>query len=203
MKKSNKFSLRNKLWLVCLAIFGFSLSLFVGINFVNSKSTFMSDGMIFLVQNQPRVLQPISSRDRHLERAIQEEIPFIGEFEYLYNRIDLNGDGQPETIVHLIGPTTCGTGGCTTQIFQGSGSNYNPVGYGLLSHPPIIVTNQTHSGWKDIVVHQRDATPVRFRFIGEGYESQTSQQINLNRITGTWLFAREYRRYLREPFRVP
>lgn len=201
MKTSKKYPQKGLLLLS--ALLGFSLTLVLGTNFVNSKSSFMSDEISFLVQNQAQVVQPISSRDRNLELAIQRDIPQIREFDYLYNRIDLNEDGQPETIVHLISPTSCGTGGCTTEIFQVSGSNYNRVGRGLLSHAPIIVTNQTHSGWKDIVVHQRNATPVRFRFTGEGYESQTSQQINLNRVTGTWLFAREYRRYLREPFTVP
>ena len=203
MNNSNNYLQKNKGLLLLSALLGFSLTLVIGTTFVNSQPSSSSDEMSYLVQNQVQVVQPISSRDRNLELAIQRNIPNTREFYYLYNRIDLNADGQPETIVHILSSTTCGTGGCTTEIFQGSRSNYNRVGRGLLSHAPIIVTNQTNSGWKDIVVHQRNATPVRFRFTGEGYEAQSSQQINLSRVTGTWLFAREYRRYLREPFAVP
>ena len=40
--------------------------------------------------------------------------PDLPPTRYLAGTSDLNGDGRPELLVHLVGPMACGTGGCPT-----------------------------------------------------------------------------------------
>src|SRR5687767_1001074 len=41
-----------------------------------------------------------------------------GEVRYFLKWSDLNEDGNPEAIVHIVGPGVCGSGGCDTLIFS-------------------------------------------------------------------------------------
>src|SRR5918911_360449 len=97
--------------------------------------------------------------DPELEKAILQTMPDYNptsaddQIRYYYNRVDLNGDGKPEAIVHLVGSFICGTGGCNTLIFQPTSKGYHQVAEITLTRTPIIVSPQRTRGWNDLIMY--------------------------------------------------
>jgi hypothetical protein len=75
-----------------------------------------------------------------------------GDFRYFLKWFDLNGDGEPEAIVHTAGPRACGTGGCPTHIFLRREGGYNLVSTILLTRPLIIASQRRTHGWINLIV---------------------------------------------------
>jgi hypothetical protein len=93
------------------------------------------------------------TRDLELERAIKQALGQSSQpWRYAYNRVNLNGDRTPETVVYLVGQGVCGSGGCTTMVFQTVGKNYRLVSRMSVSRQPLIVTLQKTNGWNDLVM---------------------------------------------------
>ena len=113
-------------------------------------------------RNRLRGVQYLRSEtapDAELEKAILQALPDYKpsnvdeQVRYYYNRVDLNGDGKPEVIAHLVGSYVCGTGGCDTLIFQPAGDGYRLVSNISLTRNPIIVSPHRTKGWNDLVVY--------------------------------------------------
>src|SRR5215471_4534709 len=82
-----------------------------------------------------------------IRRSFPLEYPKVpeGEIDYYYNRVDLDGDGEPEVLVYLFGPHVCGTGGCGALVFKSTRGGYRIVGNIVLARNPIIVSeHKTH-----------------------------------------------------------
>jgi hypothetical protein len=97
-----------------------------------------------------------------------------GEARYFLKWFDLNGDGTPEAIVHVVGPRVCGTGGCDTHIFAKRGASYKLVSTIELSRPLIIASSSRSHGWRNLIVFVAGGgiTPgyyVELRFNGKTY----------------------------------
>ena len=75
-----------------------------------------------------------------------------GEVRYFPKSFDLNGDGTPEVIVHVVGPGVCGTGGCETHIFARHGARYKLISTIDLSRPMIIAALGRSHGWRNLIV---------------------------------------------------
>src|SRR2546423_1792045 len=120
-----------------------------------------------------------TSPDPELERAILQDMDYHPATEreqirYYYNRVDLNGDGRPEVIVHLVGSSICGTGGCNTLIFQPARKGYRLVADISLTRTPIIVSPRRTRGWNDLVMYVVGGGIIRgyhvaLRFNGSTY----------------------------------
>jgi len=90
---------------------------------------------------------------------------------------DLNDDGRPEVIVHVVGPTACGTGGCPTLVFSPRGAGYRLVSAISLSRPPIRVAPASTRGWRNLVVRSgggANARDVELAFDGKRYPANPS-----------------------------
>ena len=138
-------------------------------------------------------LQPKTTRDRQLETAILEQLPgykFCSTeksnskgIRYFYNQTDLNEDGKLEVIVYLVGAYTCGTGGCSTMIFQPSDSGYRLISDLTLVNNPIIVSNKKSNGWHNLNLYVSGGGIDRnyhvVRFDGQKYPSNPSLQPKL------------------------
>ncbi|HEX8144328.1 MAG TPA: hypothetical protein VF553_17135 [Pyrinomonadaceae bacterium] len=99
-----------------------------------------------------------TSPDPEIEKAIVRALgnysPQPGEeIRYYYNRVDLNADGNFEAIVHLVGPSICGTGGCQTLILQPAQGGYRLVSTISVTRTPVIVSAQRTKGWSDLIVY--------------------------------------------------
>ena len=68
--------------------------------------------------------------------------------------IDLDGDGRPELVVHVVGRGWCGTGGCTTFVFAraGEAGAHRLVSRIPTTREPIHALASTHHGWRDLLV---------------------------------------------------
>ncbi|MEA5423946.1 hypothetical protein [Synechococcus sp. CCY9202] len=78
-----------------------------------------------------------------------------GNLRYAYNRVDLNGDGSEEVVATVIGPTVCGTGGCSLLIFQNQHGTLEPISRMSLFKDPLIVTSRLRGGWKELISRVR------------------------------------------------
>ncbi|NJO40569.1 MAG: hypothetical protein HC769_09095 [Cyanobacteria bacterium CRU_2_1] len=101
----------------------------------------------------------VTDPDPILERAILQALPGYDnnlpselKIRYSYNRVDLNGDGQPEVLAYLSGSFTCGTGGCTMMIFKPAGQDYQLVSKVRLVNSPVLISAQSTAGWSDLVL---------------------------------------------------
>jgi hypothetical protein len=143
--------------------------------------------------------------DSTLEMAILKDDPISSSSTrvntYRYAKVDLNGDVSPEVVVHLIGSSFCGTGGCTTLIFQQLRGQYQLIGSIPTSHPPIVVSGNTSNGWNDLIVYTRDAVPMLVKFEDKGYGQKVDLAPSAD-LSGTYLFAKEYRKYQGAEFRL-
>ena len=72
-----------------------------------------------------------------------------GEIRYFLKWFDLDGDGTPEAIVHVVGPSLCGTGGCDTHIFAKRGANYKLISTIGLTRPLIVASDVRSHGWRN------------------------------------------------------
>jgi hypothetical protein len=109
-----------------------------------------------------RRVRPETARDAALDAAIIEAL-YDGDTSaarrdkarYDYNRVDLNEDGQLETLVFLSAPAWCGSAGCVALVFQQAGGKYAPVTQISGVENPIIVSRKRTNGWHDLVAHVR------------------------------------------------
>jgi len=75
-----------------------------------------------------------------------------GDVRYFLKWFDLNGDGDPEAIVYVVGPRVCGTGGCDTHIFARREGGYKLVSTISLTRPLIIASQRRAHGWRNLIV---------------------------------------------------
>jgi hypothetical protein len=129
----------------------------------------------------PRGVQRIMSEtspDPEIERAIvrvmgDQVTRQDGEVRYYYNRVDLNGDGSFEAIVHLVGPSICGTGGCSTLILQPARSGYRLVSMITVTRTPIIVSQKRTKGWSDLIVYVTGGGITRGYYVALRFNGRT------------------------------
>lgn len=90
-----------------------------------------------------------------LEAALARELSGRVEgVRYLYNQIDLNGDGRSEVVAYLMGPSVCGSGGCSLMVFQPTGQGtYRLISRHTLVNNPIVVSDATTKDWRDLVLY--------------------------------------------------
>lgn len=87
---------------------------------------------------------------------------------YFDASVDLNGDGNNETIVYLADSASffCGSGGCQTLVLASENSSYRLVARVLITNPPIRVLYSSSHGWRNIAVW------VQGGGIQPGYEAE-------------------------------
>lgn len=97
------------------------------------------------------------------------------ETRYLAGRVDLNGDGKDEIVVHVVGMMACGSGGCSTLVFTPAGAGHRLVATIAVSRAPIRVGAERSHGWRSLVVRVGGggARPhdVALAFDGSSYPS--------------------------------
>jgi len=76
----------------------------------------------------------------------------VGPLRYLFNRVDLDGDAQLETVVVVLGSYACASGGCTLLIFRSTESGLSLVAENGLFQSPLQVISVRHRGWLDLTM---------------------------------------------------
>ena len=80
------------------------------------------------------------------EREIRE-IP-----AHRHAAVDLDADGSDDLLVWLDDPNWCTPIGCTLLVFHREGGQDVPVAEIAPVQVPIAVADQTHGGWRDLLV---------------------------------------------------
>jgi uncharacterized protein YecT (DUF1311 family) len=207
MKQRSVFKVVMTLTVLATVFLSYLLKVQPSLAQAKVKKTILLTGEIAQIDRTQSIFSE-TVRDVELERAILQantsydsrSIEIFGSHaRYFYNKIDLNGDNNPEILVHVIGPTFCGTGGCTTLIFKSVGQNYQLVSTITVSRLPIIVTNQKTNGWNDLILNARgggrgpagNSGLYLVRFNGRTYPEIPDRGIKLSQdftITGKDLF---------------
>ncbi|MEJ7849432.1 MAG: hypothetical protein WKF92_15230 [Pyrinomonadaceae bacterium] len=131
----------------------------------------------------PKVLRQFASlqiRDSRLEAKIRTEALYSGvelgnaEIRYYYNRVDLNGDGNPEVLVYLYGDYQCGTGGCDILLFSKTSKGYKLLINFEPTRNPVVVSENKTNGWRDLIFFNVGGGILRgyysvVRHDGQGY----------------------------------
>jgi hypothetical protein len=92
---------------------------------------------------------------------------------------DLNGDGEDEVIVYLMGNKWCGSGGCSMLILAPRGSGFRLITQTTITQLPIRVLSTKTGGWHDLGVWVRgggiqSGYEARLRFNGTKYPGNPS-----------------------------
>lgn len=136
-----------------------------------------------------------------IEAAIRRELSGdVANVRYLYNSIDLDGDGRDEKIVYLVSQSTCGTGGCTMLILKPAGNGYSLLSRHTIVNSPIVVSNTRTKGWRDIILFVAGGgiqpSYRSLKFNGSTYPSNPSSAPKLapsTIVTGTALISDQIR----------
>lgn len=126
-------------------------------------------------------LKSETKKDTALEDMFSKEFGLTkgtDSIRYYYNKIDLNNDQIPEIFVYLVGPTVCGTGGCSGLLLEEKNGEYTVKSRFSLVLTPVIIQNETTNGWKDIVMYVTgggiEPGYHQLKFNGESYPSNPS-----------------------------
>ena len=118
--------------------------------------------------------------------------PSYTRFEYA--RIDLYMDGRRDAIVMLKSPSNfwCHDYGCRLVIFKANNQNFGLLGEMSQVRGPLLVSNQTTNGWRDIVIREDGrgarARHVSMKFNGISYPSNSQYErtyFNIDEFNGT------------------
>ena len=104
---------------------------------------------------QVKYYQGAGQPDKDLERALVDllEVPSGTESRYIYNHVELGGDGGQQVIVMLWGSYFSGSGGSTGVLLEKTGpTSYRLVDKFSLFRNPILVTPEKAGGWSDLVL---------------------------------------------------
>lgn len=121
---------------------------------------------LFLVNN---CFAQLKFTDSYYEESV---INFIQSWDsdkttkYLVSIQDLNGDGQPEAIIYLMGGKWCGSGGCTTLILTQDKNSWQILTKITVTRPPIRVLSNVSHGWHNIGVWVQGGS------VKKGYEAE-------------------------------
>lgn len=134
------------------------------------------------IQSIPSI-QSETQRDREVEESLIRAFSLKrGEdiVYYYYNKIDLDGDNKPEVIVYAYGPMLGGSGGDSGLVLKEISEGYKTISAFTLMHTPVIVSDDTTNGWKDIIldVFGGGIVPGKavMKFDGEKYPTNPSVQ---------------------------
>jgi hypothetical protein len=165
---------------------------------------------------QVRYIRSETRRDLALEKAIlrslpnyREEIHRIHEYDpsvvptylvrYFYNRVDLNDDGKPETLVWLHSAMVGGSSGYTAQIYRSGKEGYSLLWEGTPAWNPVIVSGRKTREWRNLIMlvaggGVRPGYWIEVRFDGQSYprSPRDGVEIKKSRIAGRAFIADDW-----------
>jgi hypothetical protein len=91
--------------------------------------------------------------------VFKKDLPLINKAErtFIFEEIDLNGDGKKEIFVGFRGSYYCGSGGCTALLLSHKGKLITRF---TVTEYPIVVRPATTKGWRDLLIGSSGAKPA-------------------------------------------
>ena len=94
-----------------------------------------------------------AARDReNLEKWILAQFPGMGSIGYQSSEFDLDGDGTPEVLAYVGGPSMCGSGGCQLLVLRRTGTTLTEIARTTVTQLPVGVLDTSSNGWRDLWV---------------------------------------------------
>lgn len=121
----------------------------------------------------------IEARDAFVADIVAKHIYKAGETlpenpngypPYIYGTADLNNNGEDEILILMQNQDYCGSGGCTGFVFD---NKKQQVAKFTVMDRPILLGNETHLGWHDIIAYS-DGAMHTLRYSEDGYPLNTS-----------------------------
>jgi hypothetical protein len=117
-----------------------------------------------------------------IKKFLIEEFGEPDEFprRFIYDKFDLNGDGNPEILVGLIGPDFCGSGGCTMLVVSDQMKILTRVT--LVQYPVYIGTEEkgeVSKGYRHLLLRTGKVGYVKLVWDGKTYPSNPSMQTKI------------------------
>lgn len=170
----------------------------------NKNSTSSSDNKSNIISQNNKNINSILSEEKNDDQLIKAIKTSLGlsddalkETRYYYNNVDLNNDSNDETIVQLVGPYTSGTGGDTLLIFTKNNNNFTLLKQYVTIKNPIIISDKTNNGWKDIIVGISSSNNgeefIVLKYNGTTYSDTYDSEViaSLDTITGTAIISND------------
>lgn len=76
----------------------------------------------------------------------------VGEMRYVHTLVDLDGDGEPESLAAVVGSYVCGSRGCTLFVFRRLLSGLELVNELDLFESPLLIDGQRRYGWQTLTM---------------------------------------------------
>jgi hypothetical protein len=97
--------------------------------------------------------------------------------KFIYDKVDLNGDGESEYLIGLMGPDFCGTGGCTMLVLN---NEFKAIAKMTLVEYPVYIGSdlpeEKTNGYHNIYLRTRKVGFVKIEWNGKTYPSNPSMQ---------------------------
>lgn len=154
-----------------------------------SMSVFAFVGVSILA-NKMLTMKSETQRNIEIEESLIREFSLVrgdDRVNYFYNKIDLDGDQKPEIIVYAYGPMLGGSGGNSGIVLKERSEGYDTISKFTNLRTPIIISNKTTHGWKDIILEvSGGGSPsgkVVMKFNGKKYPLNPTTQMLLPKDT--------------------
>lgn len=123
-----------------------------------------------------RAVAPIAFPDPALEQVLRGypgTCQRQGGLRYIYNRVDLDGDRHPETVVALLGRQHCDNGGCPLLLLKDFGRTILPLQMIHGFQTTLVVAERRTFGWSDLILPRtrgpQSETPMLLSHNGRDY----------------------------------
>ena len=117
----------------------------------------------------------VSPSTGSVREVLLRENPGADDLRYAFAPVDLNGDGQSEMLAYVVGPTVCGSGGCSLYVLSGGSEGWSVLARTSVTQTPIGVLDTSTGGWRDLAVSVggggAPAGWVRLAWDGQSYPS--------------------------------
>jgi len=144
------------------------------------KTTLFLLGTLLFLSATPAFAGNINA----LEKAINAWAEESAVPTYKHAFADLNDDGIDDAVIIITDNQYCGSGGCSSVIFQGVAGGFKLVSSSTITREPILLLTEKKKGWHTLSVFVAGggakAGQVMMRFNGKKYPGNPSTQPKAN-----------------------
>ena len=109
-----------------------------------------------LAESRPAALQVSSDSVRiFLQNLLSPRGPGDETIRFFDADIDLDEDGNPETLVYLMGRPVCGSAGCTLLVLASDNASLRLISRITIVRLPVRILDTESHGWQDLSVRVR------------------------------------------------
>ncbi|MCU4675996.1 hypothetical protein N7931_10150 [Catenovulum sp. 2E275] len=120
-----------------------------------------------------------ANQDPKVEKALTRHLNEPQQ-NYEISYFDFNNDGVDDAFVYMNNRNWCGSGGCTSFVFQGEKGEFKFLSKIMITKKPILVSKNTSNGFHDLIVTTGGVGRVVLAFDGVKYPLNPSLQPKVN-----------------------